>query len=77
MLFRVGIAGLLAWVIVIVLASIAPIWKLAGVRTTTSVVPVLIAVGFAALFAGLLALLAACVSSAVVLVRRRLQRPTT
>ena len=74
-LFRIGILGLLAWGVVIGLASIAPIWAFVGVRTTTLVVPVLVAAGFAALFVGLVCLLAASVWAGGAFVHRRARRP--
>jgi hypothetical protein len=76
-LLRFGIAGLLIWVILIVLASIAPIWAFVGVRATTAIVPLLVAGGFGALFGGLLALLAASIWAVGAVVHRRLRRPTT
>ena len=68
--------GLLTWVVAIVLASIAPIWVFVGARTTTAVVPFLIAAGFGALLFGLLALLAASIWAVGAFVHRRLRRPT-
>jgi len=76
-LLRFGVAGLLTWVIVIVLASIAPIWAFVGTRATTAVVPLLVAGGFGALFGGLLALLAAFIWAVGSFVHRRLRHPTT
>jgi hypothetical protein len=75
-LLRLGLLGLLTWVVVIGLASIAPIWAFVGTRTTTIIVPVLVAGGFGALFVGLLALLAASLWAVGAFVHRRLGRPT-
>jgi hypothetical protein len=74
--FRVGLVGLLVWVIVIVLASIAPVWAFVGVRATTLIVPFLVAAGFAALFLGLVSLLVASIWAAAVFARRRWPRRT-
>jgi hypothetical protein len=74
--FRLGLAGLLTWLLVIVLASIAPIWAYVGVRATTLIVPVLVAAGFAALFVGLVALLAGSILAAAAFARRRWPRRT-
>jgi len=74
LLFRVGLVGLLTWTIAILLASIAPIWSFVGVRATTLVVPFLVAAGFAALFVGLLSLLAAIVWAVGAHVHRRWRR---
>jgi hypothetical protein len=75
-LFRLGLLGLLAWVAAIAVASIAPLWAYVGVRATTLLVPALVAVGFAALFLGLLCLLAASTWACGAFVHRRLRRPT-
>jgi hypothetical protein len=73
---RLGLAGLLTWLLVIVLASIAPVWSYVGVRATALIVPVLVGAGFAALFVGLLSLLVGSVWAAAALVRRRWLRRT-
>ena len=75
-LLRFGLVGLLAWVAAVAVASIGPIWAFIGVRATTFVVPVLVAVSFAALFLGLLCLFAASIWTCGVFVHRRLRRPT-
>jgi hypothetical protein len=75
-LFRVGLVGLLVWLIVIVLASIAPVWTFVGVRATTLIVPFLVAAGFAALFLGLVSLLVASIWAAGAFAHRRWPRRT-
>ena len=68
---RVGLVGLLVWLIVIVVASIAPLWTFIGVRATKLIVPFLVAAGFAALFVGLVSLVVASIWAAGAFAHRR------